>query len=56
MKDKGERALLTREWSMELSPEPVVGFKLAVGGPLRFRIIKSYFVPFGRNLKALLIQ
>lgn len=49
MKDKGERALLTRELSMELSPET------AVGDPLRFRIIKSYFVPFGRNLRALLI-
>lgn len=49
MKDKGETALLTREQSMELSPEPVVGYKLAVGSLLRIRKIKSYFVPFGRN-------
>lgn len=41
---------------MEPSPELVVRYKLVVGGPLRLTTIKSYFAPFGRNLRALVIQ
>lgn len=37
----------------QLSTELVVGYRLVGADLLRFRILKSYFVPFGR---ALLIQ